>query len=262
MPLNKRKIAANFSAAADGYDQYAVMQKQAARSLVKRLTDLCPQIPQGPILEVGCGTGAVSMELIDIFPGRNLTLVDFAPGMINRNRQSLAPYLAEGHDIDWQVRDAETINIRSHYALITSCLTMQWFDDLTGCLTRFCRALVPGGFLLCSYLGDDSFPEWRKACLDLNLPCTMNPLPNSHQVLKMIRSLGREVSAWDETITLPYPTVQDFFRSLKKTGTNTRSSVAGLTHSQMARLLESWPGKNNEDTIQITYQINTFMVRS
>ncbi len=261
MNPSKDKIAANFSAAAACYDQYAVMQQQAALSLVRRLVELSPQVTSGPILEVGCGTGAVSKELVNIFPDRKLTLVDFAPGMIDINRQALAPHLSTAHHIDWQVRDAETIDIRKHYALITSSLTLQWFQNLSDTLSRLCEALIPGGFLLCSYLGDGSFPEWRQACLTLGLPCTMNPLPNNHEILCMMRATGYEASAWDEMIQLTYPTIQDFFRSVKKTGTNTRSLDNGLTWSQMAQLISSWPGQA-DGAMTITYQINTILVRA
>jgi len=261
MPLDKDTIAANFSAAANDYDQYAVMQQQAARLLVGRLTGLRPQLVGGPILEVGCGTGAVSQELVALFPERRLTLVDFAAGMVDHNRQALAPLLAPGHQVDWQVRDAETIDLRSHYALIISCLTIQWFQDLAASLSRLTAALRPGGLLLCSYLGDGSFPEWRQACHALGLPCTMNPMPDSRAVLELVRPLGHEVSAWDERIVVPYPTIQAFFRALKKTGTNTRTAEAGLSRSQMARLLSCWPGQS-AGPLTITYQINTLLVRA
>ena len=261
MQISKDKIAANFSAAAHGYDQYAVMQQQAAHSIVERLAELRPQVVAGPILEVGCGTGAVSKELVAMFPQRQLTLVDFAPGMIDRNRQTLAPLLAQGCQIDWQVRDAEAIDVRCHYSLIASCLTIQWFQDLAASLSRLIAALRPGGILLCSYLGHGSFPEWRQACMDLGLPCTMNPLPDSSAIREMVRALGYEVSTWDEMLPLPYPTLQAFFRSLKKTGTNTRTVKAGLSRSQMARLLSTWPGQTDEP-LTITYQINTILVRA
>lgn len=258
----KEKIAVNFSRSSACYDQYAVMQQQAALSLVRRLTDLRHEVPAGPVLEVGCGTGAVSRELVTMFPERSLTLVDLAPGMIDENRQALAVYLETPHYVDWQVRDAETINVRNHYALIASCLTLQWFQDLTGSLSRLCEALVPDGILLFSYLGDKSFPEWRSACRALDLPCTMNQLPDSQALMETIQAIdGYEVTTWSEMIEQRYPTAQDFFRSLKKTGTSTHSADNRLTLTQMARLLSSWP-KSDNDAVTITYQINSILVRS
>ena len=257
----KAKIAANFSAAAFSYDQYATMQQKAALSLIQRLTDLHSLIPAGPILEIGCGTGTVSKELAAMFPTSRLTLLDLAPGMVATNREALLPHLKRAELVDWQVQDAERITARNHYALIASCLTLQWFQDLTGTLARLGKALIPGGFILCSTLGHNSFPEWRNACHAHSLPCTMNPLPNIDDIMKSIAKLGYEASTWEETIRLPYPTAIDFFRSLKKTGTGTSSAKEGLTGPQMKRLLAALEGEI-KDPVSVSYEINTLLVRA
>lgn len=257
----KKRIAANFSTSAASYDQYAVMQQQAALALVRRLSELRQQLPEGPILEIGCGTGAVSRELLTMFPERALTLVDLAPGMIAENRQALAPYLESDHHVDWQVRDAETIGVLNHYALIASSLTLQWFQDVAGSLSRLGDALLPDGVLLCSYLGDKSFPEWRSACLAHNLPCTINQLPDNQQIIETLHDLGYQATAWSEMIEQHYPTARDFFRSLKKTGASTLAAEDRLNLTQMVRLLSAW-GHAGKEAVTVTYQINTIQVRA
>ncbi len=261
MTALKDKIAANFSNAAATYDQYAVMQEQAARSLCRRLADLKAEVPEGAILEIGCGTGALSRELARLFPDRPLTLVDLAPGMIAQNRAALLPILDRPELVDWQVRDAETMETADRFALIASCLTLQWFQDLASTLSRLTAALAPGGLLLCSYLGANSFPEWRAICQSLELPCTINPLPASHEIMAAIRALGHEASAGEETIRIPYPSVQAFFHSLKKTGTGTTAAKDRLTRSQFAHLLRAWQEQAG-GAVTVTYQINTLLVRA
>lgn len=257
----KEKIATSFSVSADRYDQYAVMQQQAALSLVHRLTDFCHRLPEGPILEVGCGTGAVSQELVRMFPERELTLLDLAPGMIDKNRQALTPLLQGGQHVDWLVMDAETVDARNRYALIVSCLTFQWFQDVQSSLSRLCAAMMPGGFLLCSYLGEHSFPEWQDICRILDIPCTMNRLPNSQALLASLHAHGYTVTSWSEQIEQCYPTALDFFRSLKKTGTSTHSASYRLTVPQMAKLLSFWP-KNKVGGVTITSHINSILVKA
>lgn len=261
MQLNKGKIANNFSTAAATYDQYAVMQQQAVRLLLRRLVELSVEIAPGPILEIGCGTGALSRELVTLFPGRRLTLVDLAPGMIEKNRQALTKLLPKPHRVNWQLRDAETLDTSKYYALIASSLTLQWFQDLAGSLSRLCEALISGGFLLCSYLGDNSFPEWRQACLTLGVPCAINPLPNSHEVMKTVQAIGCTATTWEEMIKVTYPTAMDFFRSIKKTGACTSSAELKLTARQMSSLLSTLQGQNN-DALTVTYHINTILVRA
>jgi malonyl-CoA O-methyltransferase len=257
----KDKIAANFTASAPFYDHYAVLQQQAAKSLVTRLEALKGQIPTGPLLEVGCGTGAVSLALASMLPHRRLTLIDLAPGMIAYNRSALAPLLASrpAH-VDWQVCDAETISNQSTYALITSCLTLQWLHDLPRALDRLCSALVPDGILICSYLGDRSFPEWQQAAESCGLAYTANPLPNSQQTLAHALPLGHLASTEEELVTISYSSVLDFFRSLKKTGTSTPTSTNRLSRRDMARLITGWQ-RQAGTPVPVTYQINTLLVR-
>lgn len=258
----KEKIAANFTASAPLYDKFAVLQQRAAQSLTERLIEIKPQVPAGPILEIGCGTGAISIKLAALFPDRQLTLIDLAPGMIEANRSVLMPLLIDTPNrVEWQTCDAENINTRNHYALITSCLTMQWFHDIHGSLSRLCSALIPGGILLCSYLGDQSFPEWRQTANELGLPCTANPLPNSQQFHAAARALGHRTSAQEEMISITYPTVHDFFRSLKKTGTNTPTEASSLNRGQMTRLISNWQ-QRAMNSVVVTYQVNTLMVQT
>lgn len=257
----KDTIANHFSRASTSYDQYAVMQQQAALSLIRRLIDLPQELPLGPVLEVGCGTGIVSRELARMFADRALTLVDLAPGMIRQNRQGLAPRLEPGQAVDWQLRDAETITAPGRYALIASCLTLQWFQDPVGTLARLSQALAPGGILLCSFLGSGSFPEWRTAALSLDLPCTMNHLPDCQTLISGLQGQGIQAWAWEERIRQGYPNARAFFRSLKQTGANTHTTGEHLTLPQMSRLLSAWPGMGAAG-VTITYQINTIQVRA
>ena len=258
----KQKIAASFSARAEGYDLHAVVQKQAAGMLTDRLAKLQGQVPKtGPILEFGCGTGAVSRHLPRLFPGQPLTLMDIAPGMIRVNRQALTPFLAPGGPVNWQVGDAELIEARPHYALILSCLTLQWFNQPAASLARLCQALAPGGLLICSFLTEGSFPEWHAVCRELNLACTANPLPRAEEARTAVSGPGREVSLGEETLELTYPTALDFFRSLKETGTRTAARAHRLTPGEMRRLLARWP-KEASGQVLVTYQLATLLVRT
>jgi len=257
----KDTIANHFSRASTSYDQYAIIQQRAAIDLIRRLADLPQELPPGRVLEVGCGTGIISRQLARMFADRSLTLVDLAPGMIRQNRQLLAPHLKPGQEVDWQLRDAETINSPGCYALIASCLTLQWFQDPVGTLARLSQALAPEGILLCSFLGSGSFPEWRTAALALDLPCTMNALPDCQALISDLQGQGIQALAWEEMIQQDYPNARAFFRSLKHTGTNTHTTDEHLTLPQMSKLLSAWPGMG-ADGVTITYQINTIQVRA
>ena len=84
----KAAIAAAFSAAAGSYDAAAGVQRRVAGELAQRIARL--PLDQPRVLEIGCGTGFLSRELLALDP-RELLLTDIAPTMIGRCRATLAP---------------------------------------------------------------------------------------------------------------------------------------------------------------------------
>ena len=83
----KAAIAAAFSAAAGSYDAAAGVQRRVAGELAQRIARL--PLDQPRVLEIGCGTGFLSRELLALDP-RELLLTDIAPTMIGRCRATLA----------------------------------------------------------------------------------------------------------------------------------------------------------------------------
>ena len=74
---SKETIAVNFGRAAQTYDVQAHLQRQCAHQLLSFLEKMCRQdgmdLPDGPILEIGCGTGFITQHLIDRFLRNSLT---------------------------------------------------------------------------------------------------------------------------------------------------------------------------------------------
>ena len=71
-PSSPEAIAASFGAAAHTYDDYALVQEQCARQLVAFLNDKgMEKLPPAPILEIGCGTGFLSEQLLGSYGDRH-----------------------------------------------------------------------------------------------------------------------------------------------------------------------------------------------
>lgn len=236
----KQKIAGSFSEHSSSYDQYSLLQEKSAGFLLKKIRDLRPHLPEGPVLEVGCGSGLLSTVLADIFAKRELSLLDIAPGMLRHCRKILTQNDLNRSDIKFVQMDAENISDQGRYALIVSGLTIQWFNDLENSLLHMLEALRPGGSFIFSFLAAGSFSEWSGQCLKSRVPCTLNPLPDSQIIYDLFRDQVASLAEYQKEIRLIYPSVKDFFWSIKRTGAGV--SVAGkiLKVGEMKRLIANW----------------------
>ncbi len=234
----KARIAAAFSAQAGSYESVGEVQREVAMRLARRIGSVA-RVPRN-ILEIGCGTGFLSVEMARIFPDADLLLSDISPAML---ACASARVRARG-----LVLDGEHPQLTERFDLIVSSLALQWFGDLQAGLARLAGLLAPGGRLMFATLGADSFKEWRQAHAALGLACGTPEYPGAEN-FPWPPGVSRTLEA--EPIVHAYADGMSFIRSLKALGA--REPVAGyrpLSPGNMRRVLASF-----EDGISITYQI-------
>lgn len=151
------RIVAAFDGAAD-YDSAALVQRDSALRLADRIA-AAGDWNGARILELGCGTGFLTMALAARALGARWTVSDVAPAMVARARAALSDRL--GPDAAWRLIDGEAVDPAiGPVDLIASNLAFQWFADLPGAVTRLCGLLGPGGLLAFSTMAEGSFAEW------------------------------------------------------------------------------------------------------
>ncbi|MFD7735987.1 class I SAM-dependent methyltransferase [Kitasatospora phosalacinea] len=101
----------------------------------------------GPVLEVACGTGRITLPIARA--GVDVTGLDVTPGMLALARRRSAD---EGLPVEWLEQDCRDIRTGRRYALVFSATNaMQHLHDLDSVLaflTSARAALRPGGTLL------------------------------------------------------------------------------------------------------------------
>lgn len=244
-------IARNFSNAVSAYHEQAEVQKEVARRLIASLQPWRDIIPPGPLLEVGCGTGFVTEGLIDLYPKREKLITDLSPEMTAFCRKRF-----EGAEqISFKNLDAETLATNEpHYALTVSGFAAQWFKNPALTLGKLMEATLPGGLLLASFPGSESFPEWRNCCHELGIPFTGNELPDTEEVVVKMSTGPVQVDYYEDTVTQKFASAADFFRHLKSIGAGTRKKGRVLNPREMNLLIRHWDDVQEGD-ITVSYHV-------
>ncbi len=98
------------------------------------------ELPPGPLVELGCGTGVHARAIAARWPERTLTAID-------RSREMLAKAAAEPSPIRWLEADIASWSATEPAALIFSNATLQWLGRHAQLFPHLMRQLAPGGVL-------------------------------------------------------------------------------------------------------------------
>lgn len=238
---NKEEILNNFSRSVDSYTDHAKAQKEVALRLANALEPWRYSIPDGQCVEIGCGTGIFTDHLLKMISGRELKITDATDEMISHTSSKFN----QSDNVHFEKLDAELYKWDSEtYALIAGNFVAQWFKHPAMTLSKMAEALVPGGFMLMSLPGSESFPQWKKYCVDLGLPFTANRLPDIEQLIVNLSMGPFKVDFYEDQSTVTFKDLYSFYGHLKKTGCNTQFKKRSLSQKQLKLLNNHWLEKN------------------
>jgi malonyl-CoA O-methyltransferase len=218
-----------FGKAADTYDRSAEAQRQAAKLLAKRLSAVALHLPEGPVLELACGTGIFTTELATVLPDRELTISDLSEQMLRVCQSRL------NSPAKFVALDAENLAQPNKFALIVCAFGAQWFENLYAAFDRIIDALVPGGYFLFSLPTDASFPEWKAICARFSTEFTGNKLPTAGAISNYCLQHGYSSDLHATQIRLSYDSTLDFFLSLRNLGATSRVRSDRQSEAALAR---------------------------
>lgn len=250
----KEKVKSSFSVKASSYEEAAHVQRLAATDLAKIMLHEAPNIVDGPVLEIGAGTGFLSADLISIFGERQLTISDISAGMLHTCQQNLLSHPLKRGNISFKLIDAENIKEQDLYAVIASSFALQWLDNLEQGMGNLCQALKPGGSLFFSIPGERSFAMWKELCHRFDMPSTINPLAST-QLLKEIASGNNMDLELKESVLLEYfPNTGSMLKSLKNIGATTQRQGIIMTPGKLRNFMRAVDAVNPSG-ISASYQI-------
>lgn len=226
-----------FDRAAGTYERVTPVQS----SMAHRLAGLVPRdADPGRVLELGCGTGHLTRELLRRLPEATFVVTDLAPGMLACCGEHLSPIDRER--VELRVLDAREPTFPAEMDLLASSAVVQWFPDLPAHLRGAREILRPGGLYALSGFCRTNFPE-----LDLLLsgdPWRF-PDPPGHFLSEACRAAEdcgfRIVLREEDRAELVYPSAMEFLRAIGQAGAS-RAPRDGrpLTRELLRRLVDTY----------------------
>lgn len=157
--IDKELVRKRFSKYLAAYDSLAVVQQTIAETLAGHFSGCMPQ-KLGSVLEIGCGTGFLTRQLLKhahIKKSYLNDLVEQAPLLLGNRLQS-APNLS---DIVLLPGDAEVVPFPEAIDLVASASVLQWLEDLRGFFSKTAAALRPGGWFVFNLFGTDNLHQMK-----------------------------------------------------------------------------------------------------
>jgi ubiquinone/menaquinone biosynthesis C-methylase UbiE len=139
------------------YERYLVPAFFAA--FAEELTRLAAPWPGERVLDVACGTGALTRQIAErVGPGGQVTGLDLSPGMLAVAREQL-----DGPHVTWQEGSALELPFApDSFDLVTCQQGLQFFPDRAVALREMRRVLRPGGRVaLAVWRSTEYNPVWR-----------------------------------------------------------------------------------------------------
>ena len=231
-----------FDAAADAYDEHAVLQWEVAQRLMSRLDWL--KIEPKTILDLGAGTGQPTASLMKRYSSARVIALDLSESMLNkarkRGRWLRRPAVVCGNSQQLPLADASI-------DMVYSSLSLQWCDEPEKAFAEIRRVLKPDGVLLFSTFGPDTLKELRASWASVDSSHHVHAFMDMHDIGDIIVQAGLQEPVMErEVITLTYESARDVMRDLKYIGasnalqTRSRGLVGRHRFEQVEQAYEQW----------------------
>ena len=235
----QKAVGLHFDHAAATYDRHAAIQWYVARRLLWEIEQQPTKQQPAPrrILEIGCGTGLLTEQLRERFPGAQVHALDLSPAMVAVARRRWRGAAR----VRWHVADIRRFQPAGRFDLIVSSCALHWVVPLIPALRRLARWLAPGGRFYAAIMLRGTLTELhaarRRVAPD---KAPLRSLPSFAAVLSAVQAAGfTTVVARRHKALRSYASAQALVRMLHEQGL-TGGAIAGrgrlLTRGELERL--------------------------
>lgn len=251
---DKAAVGATFSAAADEYDLWAAPQKFIARRLVDFLTE---GARVEDVLELGCGTGMLTVLLRERYRDARIRAIDLSDGMIALCRRRWP----DGDVADFEVADAGEFVSERPFDLVAASSTFQWLHDRRAVMRNVRGLLAEGGRLAVAAPVSGTLSELAGAYLSV----TGREMPqldlwDDGDYVSALEEEGLAIrKTCVETFKVPYDGALEVLRSLRGIGAALKryEDYRAMTAPQVRGLVRMYQEKcgRADGRVFVTYRV-------
>ncbi|MGD8957777.1 MAG: malonyl-ACP O-methyltransferase BioC [Chromatiaceae bacterium] len=212
--LDKSQARRSFARAAPAYDDVAVLQQAIGRQMLERLDTM--RVDARMVLDIGCGTGAITEALLQRYPKAQIVALDFAIPMLERARRR-GRWLRRPRclcaDLDYLPLADQSVD------LVFANAALQWSTRPVETFADIGRVLRPGGLVIFSSFGPDTLRELRAAWAAVDAGLHVHDFIDMHDYGDMMMRAGLADPVMDvERMTLTYTDAMQLMREIKMIG--------------------------------------------
>jgi len=256
MSLDKARIMHSFAAASATYDNVAGLQRTVGKELLKSID--ATQLTGGTVLDLGCGTGFLTGELLAHSNHETMIALDIVLSML----QTTQGKLADKPNITCVCADAERLPFAEQSLdSVVSNLALQWCRNLEAVFTGIKRALKPGGQLVFSTFGPQTLHELKSAWAAVDNYSHVNAFYSEAQLKQFLQQAGFKHTQIKSTLYTPrYDSVRTLMQELKQLGAH--HVIAGrnnkiTTKTAMQQMIAAYEKHRVEDQLTATFEVIT-----
>jgi malonyl-CoA O-methyltransferase len=260
MHLDKIRIKQSFAKASDTYDKVAELQRSAGRMLLHSVEE---SAFEGAILDLGCGTGFLTGELLGYKIPETLLVLDIALAMV----QTTKAKLSNEKSVRYICGDAEHLPVAEQvFDSVFSNLALQWCRNLDAVFIDIKRILKPHGYFVFSTFGPQTLQELKSAWAGVDDFNHVNTFFSQVQLKQFLEQAGFKEIQLTSTLYKPrYESVELLMKALKQLGA--QQVLRGrnkclTTKTAMQRMMIAYEIYREEGTVPATFEVVSVIARS